>query len=184
MGRAKALLTAGGRTFVATAVELLRAGGCGAVLVVVADPRAGRDPAIEAAARAAAPDAVVDAPPGGEQIDSLRAGLRALDPGTAAALVLPVDHPLVAPETIHAIIAASQDGAGAVVRPTHGGRPGHPTLFPAAVWPRLMDHALPRGARSVLEAEDVDVVDVPVLDEGVLADIDTPEQYERWIGQG
>lgn len=174
MGRSKALLEVDGRSFLAACVRTLRDGGCAPVVVVVPP---GASAEIEEAGRAGA-RAVETAEPGGEQVDSLRRGLDALG-GEGAAVVLPVDHPLVRPATVRALVDAAAGAAGAVVRPTVGGEPGHPTLFPRSIWAALRDPSLPRGARSVVEA--ARTVDVPVDDPGVLADIDTPEAYRRFV---
>lgn len=175
MGRTKALLDLEGRTFLAAAVEALRGGGC-ATVVVVAAP----GPVVAAAERTGA-RVVVNEALDAEQVDSLRLGLTALE-DAGAALVLPVDHPLVRRDTIHGLVAAWREHPEAVVRPVHGGSPGHPTLFPRAAWAALADPSLPRGARSVVESESVRTVDLPVDDPGVLADIDTPAAYRRHLG--
>jgi CTP:molybdopterin cytidylyltransferase MocA len=168
----------GGRTFLDAAVESLRAGGCDPVVVV-----AGEDAVVDAA-RSAGAGTVRNEASSSEQIDSIRLGLGALGDGVTAAVVLPVDHPLVSPETVAALTGAHSSRTGAVIRPVHEGRAGHPTLFPRSVWTRLSDAALPRGARSVVEAPDIDTVDLPVDDPGVLADIDTPRDYHRHVGDG
>ena len=87
MGEPKALLNLNGRTFIETAIAALRDGGCDPVLAVVASHPAAR---LAAAAGAIA----VSGEPRGEQIDSLRRGLDAVE-GAAAVAVLPVDHPKV-----------------------------------------------------------------------------------------
>ena len=170
MGEPKPLLEIEGRTFLRATVETLREGGCRGVTVVVGSPDA-------ASAARSAGAAVVQGRPAGEQIDSLRAGLDVLPDDVDAVAVLPVDHPRVRPATVGTLIGAWRAEPAAIVRPVHGGRPGHPTLFPRRVWAALRDPDLPRGARSVVDAERV--VDVPVDDPGVLVDIDTPEAYER-----
>ncbi len=175
MGSPKPLLEVGDDTFLTAAVAALREGGCAQVVAVVGD-------AETAAAARKAGAAVVMGDPDAEQVDSLRAGLRALPPEATAALVLPVDHPLVRAPTVRALLAAAVRSPGAVIRPVHGGRPGHPTLFPRSLWPALADPALPEGARSVVDAPTTETVDVPVDDPGVLADIDTPAAYERHVG--
>lgn len=176
MGAPKPLLQVDGKTFLEAAVEALLGGGCGEVVVVVADPEvadaAGRLPVITT--HSPGPDA--------EQIDSLRLGLKSLTERSRAAVVLPVDHPLVAAETVARIIEVGRSHPDAVVRPTRGGAPGHPTLFPRSVWSRLSDPSLPMGARSVVESPDTRTVEVAVDDAGVLADIDTPAEYRRYVG--
>jgi len=184
MGEPKALLELGGRTFLQACVETLWDGGCSSVTAVIASPDA-------AFAARSAGASIAQGQPDGEQIDSLRSGLEELGDDVAAAVVLPVDHPRVRPATVATLLAAWREelesvgaaGRGAVeaavpiVRPVHDGRPGHPTLFPHRVWPRLQDTRLSDGARSVVESEQL--VDVPVDDPGILVDIDTPADLER-----
>lgn len=170
MGSSKALLDLDGRTFLRAAIEALRDGGCVPVIAVVA----GRGEAAEAE-RAGAGLTMGD--PHGEQRDSLVAGLDALGPSVDAAIVLPVDHPLVRPTTIRSLIHAASIVPDAIVRPTHAGRPGHPTLFPSATWPGLRDPTLSEGARSLVESSGTHTLDVAVDDPGILSDIDTPAEY-------
>lgn len=189
MGEPKALLDLNGRTFLACAVDALRRGGCSGVVVVVADAAV----ADAAAADATAADGAVasgmflrvvwNAEPGGEQLDSLLTGLKALPDEVAGAVVLPVDHPLVRPETVRALLDAGRSDPDAVIRPTLDGVPGHPTLFPRALWARFHDQSLPLGARSVVESPDTRTVDVAVRDRGILADIDTPAAYRRYVSE-
>jgi molybdenum cofactor cytidylyltransferase len=173
MGRPKALLALGDRSFLRAAVETLREGGCAEVVVVVASAE------IEAEARSAGARVVWNDATDSEQLDSVRIGLRAAGPRATAALVHPVDHPLVQPGTVRSLIAAHALHPEAIVRPAYDGRPGHPTLFPRPTWPALQEHSLPHGARSVAEDPATETMDVPVEDAGVLADIDTPEAYGR-----
>lgn len=172
MGEPKPLLEIDGRTFLQATVAALRDGGCRTVVAVVGSPNA-------AFAARSAEAAIAQGHPDGEQIDSLRSGLDGLeehDPDVDAAVVLPVDHPRVRPETVAALVDAWRSDPDAIVRPVHDGRPGHPTVFPRRTWPALRDPGLGHGARSVVESERT--VDVPVDDPGVLVDIDTPDQLE------
>ena len=91
MGRPKALLDAGGESFLERAVSTLTAGGCDEVIVVVNS----EDPEITGLVPRAGARLTFGGGVGTEQVESLRAGLRALPPGTDAVVALPVDHPLV-----------------------------------------------------------------------------------------
>lgn len=175
MGQAKPLLAVNGDSFLSRAVGALR-GGCGDVVVVTAG-----DPASATIVAAAGALLVENPDPDSEQLDSLRLALGRLAERARAAAVLPVDHPLVRPETVAALVARWRAHPHRIVRPVHDGRPGHPTIFPRSVWPALGGE-LPRGARSVVEDPAHATDDVAVDDPGVIADIDTPEAYARWIG--
>jgi CTP:molybdopterin cytidylyltransferase MocA/xanthine/CO dehydrogenase XdhC/CoxF family maturation factor len=176
MGWPKPLLPYGERSFLRAAVETLADGGCAMVVAVVASREA------EMEARSAGAAVVWNDATASEQVDSLRLGLGAAEDGVTGALVLPVDHPLVATATVEALLAAHAARPYAVVRPTRGGRPGHPTLFPRSAWPALRDTDLPDGARTLVEDPTTETLDVPVEDDGVLADVDTPSAYERYLG--
>jgi molybdenum cofactor cytidylyltransferase len=114
-------------------------------------------------------------------LSSLQCGLRAFRETPDAVFVWPVDHPLVERDTVVAMITAFQRTDAPVVVPTHGGRRGHPVLFAARVIPELLAADPSLGARSVVHAHD-DRLELPVPDPGVVADIDTPEDYARVFG--
>jgi molybdenum cofactor cytidylyltransferase len=65
------------------------------------------------------------------------------------------------------------------VQPTFEGVRGHPVLFARALFPELLEEALPEGARTVLRRYLGSRLLLPVDDPGILADIDTPEDYRR-----
>ncbi len=178
MGRSKALLRAGGVTFLDRAVHTLQAGGCDAVVVVLNR----RDPDVAALHESWGVDAAWAEAGGDEQIDSLRVGLRALPRTCEAAVVLPVDHPLVKPGTVRSLIETYRTRRAPVVRAVYQGRHGHPVLFSAATFDELLQRDLPDGARTVVRGHARDRVDVEVEDAGVLVDVDTPEDYERHFG--
>ena len=178
MGTPKPALEAGGATFVARAIDALRDGGCRDVLVVIGPD----DGTTGTAASQAGASVVVNTARDSEQIDSLRLGLRNLNPGALGAVVLPVDHPLVSAATVRAVVDAWERTRAPIVRPSHRGTPGHPTVFTVTVFDELLHDELPDGARTVVAAHEHDLVDVPVDDEGVVTDIDTPDDYRRALG--
>ncbi|UCF19675.1 MAG: nucleotidyltransferase family protein [Gemmatimonadota bacterium] len=178
MGRAKALLEGVGQTFLERAVGTLRAGGCEDVVVVFNDEEDELlAPAAQAGGRLARGAGVVS-----QQIDSLRSGVRALPPGAEAAVILPVDHPLVQPSTVALLVGAFRSSGAPIVRVVHSGRHGHPVLLSAALFDELLSSPLEEGARSLIRAHIGEVAEVEVDDPGVLIDVDTPEEYERYKG--
>jgi len=119
------------------------------------------------------------------QLSSLHEALDDLVPRAPRAIVMaPVDLPLVAPTTVRAVIEAWTRSGATVVRPSRGGRHGHPVLFDARVFPELRAADLAAGARPVVRAHAADLVDVPSDDPGAFDDIDTPEDYRRVFGVG
>lgn len=111
--------------------------------------------------------------PRAQQISSLRLGLAQLaNTPSVAALVWPVDHPLVTLESVLALIDAHQRTGAPIVLPVYEGRRGHPALFARETWRELMTVA-EGGARAVVHAHGAQVLEVAVSDPGVLRDIDT-----------
>jgi molybdenum cofactor cytidylyltransferase len=176
MGRPKAALRVpDGASFLERAARALRAAGCRRVLVVVN--------AELAAAAELDLEVVVNALPQSEQIDSVRLALQRLDDSTAAVLVLPVDLPLIAPETAVAVAASFREHAAPVVVPCHEGVAGHPILLARAVFAEILHGECAEGMRSVLLAHARDTRMVAVNDPGIVIDIDTPDDYVRHIVQ-
>ncbi|HUP00032.1 MAG TPA: nucleotidyltransferase family protein [Gemmatimonadota bacterium] len=180
MGSPKPLLDLGGETFLDHAVEVLRDGGCEPVVVVL--PASGKALDRERRIAAAAGAVVIENPnPGAEQIDSLRLALASLGSETAAAVVLPVDHPQAGPDVVAALIAAFRARGAPLVRPVHRGTPGHPVLFARRLWPELAEPDLVEGARDVVHRHHDEMEEVPVEEHGVTVDVNTPEEYEREV---
>lgn len=179
MGRPKALLRVGDETFVEHAVRVLQEGGCRGIYVVVNDPTA---EAVRLAEQAGASIVVNDAAQS-EPIDSIRLALSTIPEDTAWVAILPVDHPLVESRTVMRLIEAAHARGGAIVRPVHQGAPGHPGLYARRTFADFFRTDLEHGAHSVIEAYGDEVVDIPVEDPGVCADLNTPAELERWLGR-
>lgn len=176
MGAPKALMAVEGKSFLEHAVRVLREGGCEPVVVVLS---AAGEPRQRVLASAAGALVVENPDPGAEQIASLRLGLDLLGGEVAAAMVMPVDHPLTSRETVAALIAAFDARGAPIVRPVFQEQPGHPVLFARSVWPELAEPDLDEGAREILQRHHPDIENVPVDDHGVTVDIDTPADYAR-----
>lgn len=178
MGRSKALLDAGGRSFLAATVGALVAGGCDPVVVVV-----GPGQPDEARRAKAAGAAVLENPePGEGPVTSLRLALAVLGASVEGVAYLPVDHPRVRPETVAALVSALRDGEAPVVLPVFQGRRGHPALFRRTVFRDLADPDLQGGARTVVHAHLESAALLDVDDAGVVTDIDTPDAYRDAFG--
>ena len=186
MGRTKALLPLGssGETFLHRIIRVLREGGADAVVVVI-----GGD---AAAVRASLPRddvqiTAVENPRYEEgQLSSLLVGLAAVEQrydNVEAAMMTLVDLPLISEATVRAVREAFLANPGApLVRPRRGGRYGHPVIFNRSIFGELRRADPSKGAKPVVHAHAAEEVNVDVDDEGAFIDIDTPEDYERFIG--
>ncbi|MET7389575.1 nucleotidyltransferase family protein [Streptomyces sp. NPDC005385] len=169
-GRPKALLSHRGRPLVEHAVEVLRAGGCGSVHVVLGAQ------AKEVRERAALSGCVlVDNPDWEEGMgSSLRAGLGSLaDSGARAALVSLVDQPGIGPEAVARVLGA-YSSPRTLAAAAYDGERGHPVLFGAGHWAGIAETATgDRGARAYLKAHQDAITLVECGDVAQAFDIDT-----------
>jgi CTP:molybdopterin cytidylyltransferase MocA len=177
MGRPKALLRAGDRTFVRAILDTLRDGGVADAVVVI---RAG-DAAVEqeiAAARFGRP--VINPRADAGQLTSLIAGLDAVDArDVGAVLVTLVDVPLVSPDTVRTLCARATVSRASVIRAVHQGRHGHPVVFKRELFDALRRADPAVGAKEVVRAAAIENVEVD--DPAVVEDVDTPDDYARLI---
>jgi molybdenum cofactor cytidylyltransferase len=105
---------------------------------------------------------------------SLRAGLAATSRDVAGVFVFLGDMPLV-PYDIAGRLAAALEGGALAAAPACDGRRGHPALFTAALFSRLVALKGDVGARDILDGLGERLVLVETDDPGVLADVDRPE---------
>jgi molybdenum cofactor cytidylyltransferase len=183
MGRPKALLPdPDGRPFVARLVRTFAAAGITDVVIVAAGQRDAIAAALKADGFHVHPSIVTNPNPERGQLSSLLIGLDSVArPDLSAALVVPVDIPLVHASTVTQVVDTWKSARALIVRPAMGSRHGHPVLFDRAVFDELRAAPLSEGARAVVHAHAREVVDVPVTDEGCLIDVDTPADYDRLI---
>jgi CTP:molybdopterin cytidylyltransferase MocA len=114
------------------------------------------------------------------QLSSLIAGLEAVSGGADAVLLCLADHPFITTALIDELIEGHETTRLPIVVPVHGGRRGHPVLFAAPLFAELRAAPLDQGARIVVRAHAEEILEVVTDQAGILADVDTPEEYERW----
>ena len=180
MGRPKLLLPFGGSTVLGATVDALRRGGIGEMLVVVAP-----DDAALAAAAAALGAAVARNPdPERGMLSSIWAGLAALGGAAAVAergdwlAVCPGDLPRLAPATVAALLRAAAAGEALLVLPRRGAARGHPLLIHPRLAREIPDLDPAIGLRQLRWRHRERTVELEVDDPGVVADVDTPADYE------
>lgn len=106
---------------------------------------------------------------------SVAAGARAIE-GADATFVLLGDMPDVTAPVLQKLVAAWTESGAGLVAPTRGGQRGNPVLFAASHLPTLQACQGDAGARALLKERADEVHLVPMDDDAVLTDIDTPDQ--------
>ncbi len=183
MGRDKALLEIpGGGRFLSRLAGTFLDAGCSQVVAVVG-PGAMERAADAMAGEGLAVRFVLNPDPSRGQLSSLQAALSVLAAdGPPGLLVCPVDQPLVSAVTVRRLLDGWVRTGAAIVRPSQGGRHGHPVLFDARVLAELSATDPAVGARSIVRAHAHESCDVETDDAGAFEDIDTPADYLRVFG--
>ena len=173
MGHPKALLQFKGRTFLEHILAAIEAAGITSTTVVVGHHRREIDAALHL------PSVVFNPDYERGMSTSVQTGLRALPPGTEAAGIFLVDHPMIDAPTIRALAAELKPGT--IVLPAHEGRRGHPVFFSSDLFSEVLALTPEQGLNVVVRRDPLRIIEVPVRNPGVLRDIDTPEEFENLL---
>jgi molybdenum cofactor cytidylyltransferase len=170
MGTCKQLLLLEGKTVLARCLETLLRGGIDEVVVVVSPSG---DEVMKAALNY--PVRVVrNTQPDGDMAASIGTGRDALSTEVTGVVIALCDYPLVRAETIARLAEAHRQEPGNIIVPCHDGHRGHPPLLPRT----LLGH-LETTLRDLLRDNKELIHHLELPDDGVLIDMDTPEDYRR-----
>lgn len=114
--------------------------------------------------------------PRSDMAESVRLGLREIDAASTGVLVCLSDHPLVSSETVRILVKVHAEHPGRIIIPLNKGRRGHPTLFPRVI---IQDIFNDKTLRDVITDHAGVVRTVEVDDDGVVLDMDTPQEYDQ-----
>jgi CTP:molybdopterin cytidylyltransferase MocA len=177
MGRPKALLEVGAETFLEHALRVMREGGCRTLTLVLAC----EDGRIEGIARAHDARVLFNPDPESEQFVSIQLAVSSLPEDSIAAAILPVDCPLVTAAAIEALGRAAAQSRRPIVLPMYNGVGGHPVVVCRSYYEELLAARPAEGMRSLIIERGHQVEIVNLADPGVLIDIDTQQEYDRFI---
>ncbi len=114
---------------------------------------------------------------------SLRAGISALDQGSEAALIVLGDQPFIRSQTMDQVISAYRRDQAQIVIPSFQGTRGNPVLLDRSVFFEVMALEGDIGSRAIFGNHLEGIAKVEVEDEGILLDIDDPDDYDRLRGK-
>jgi len=172
MGSCKQLLPLGESTVIVRCLDALAAGGAGEIVVVVSEE--GQE--VAEAVRYFPASFVINTVVDGDMASSVRTGRDALTTAASGVIVFPGDYPLVSANTIARLIAGHAASPDSIIIPCHGGRRGHPLLFPRTILDELANDII---LRDLVRRDPQRIQLLDVADPGVLHDMDTPEDYQR-----
>jgi molybdenum cofactor cytidylyltransferase len=176
----KVLINVDGKPMARHAIDAARAAGADPVIVVT-----GHD--ADAVRRTLGGDvAYVHNPDYAQGLStSLRAGISAVPNSCDGALVALSDMPRIRPDHIRQIMRAHDPDEGHVICvPTWNGKRGNPVLWDRRFFDDFMALGGDVGAKHLI-VENADlVIEVPIDDDAVLMDVDSPAALEQLAAQG
>ncbi|ACU89647.1 DVU_1551 family NTP transferase [Desulfomicrobium baculatum] len=171
MGDFKPLMDLAGQTVLARCVRTFRDAGIAKIVVVIGHRASEVQVEVERFGVSTIHNPVFEQ----GMFSSVRAAVASLA-GLDAFFLLPVDIPLVRPATVDSLVQAYD---GRIAYPCFRGERGHPPLIPTRLIQAILGHDGKGGMKSLLEGHPS--LDVPVWDQGVLLDADTPDDFAALV---
>ena len=180
MGSIKQLLRIGNKTLLETVVDNLRSSRAGDIIVVLG----GSAEEILQQVQLQNARIVVNEAYREGMGTSLRMGISAVSPQAEAALVVLADQPFVLPGTIDHLIEQYCEHRPQIAIPMYRGFRGNPVLLDRSVFPELESLTGDIGCRAIFGAHTENILKVPLDDVGILLDVDTKADLERFLPGG
>jgi CTP:molybdopterin cytidylyltransferase MocA len=168
----KPLVKMGGKTIVEHVVEIFRSSGIDDIVVVAGHRFEELIPLVEAASC----NCVVNHNFHDGMFSSIQRGVQELKDRCDAFFLLPVDIPLVRPDTIqHLLDEFFRNPSALICYPEFQLRRGHPPLIHGNLIDPILAYDGQDGMRGLLSRYEDRAVNVPVNDPFIRMDVDTPE---------
>lgn len=177
MKRFKPLLSLGGSTVLEKAVHSFQNAGIKDIRVVVGHRANELSPVLDRLGV----QTIVNTNYSEGMFSSVTAGVKSLRPAVTGFFLLPVDNPIVNRDTLEMLQNAFFSTEFGIVYPIYQGMRGHPPLISNHYVKKVLDWNKPGGMRALLEQYEHDVIEVEVVDPGILLDMDTPEDYHQML---
>jgi molybdenum cofactor cytidylyltransferase len=179
MGRPKALLPLGGLPLIVRVIEpILSVGSIDSIIVVTGhhadqvmramdgcDVQFAHNPEYEK----------------GGMLSSVKTGVRAVQGQCDAFFLVLGDQPLVCAETYRDMMLECRFPLSRMIQPTFDDCHGHPVLLSSDTIDDIL--SLPPDATLKDYTHRIARLEIPVDDPGILADVDTPEDYDRAVAE-
>ena len=117
------------------------------------------------------------------QLISIQTGIRSIPKDREGVALFLVDHPLIQVDTVKFLMKKFFECRNKIVRPVYKERGGHPTIFPCSIFKEILELPQDQSMRKLFLTNER-VVNVSVLDEMVIQDFDTKEEYIELVRKG
>jgi len=179
MGRLKPLLPLGGSTVIEQTIKRFQDAGIPEIITVLGH----RFDEIVPVLKRNAVDWVVNSRYREGMLTSIQKGVGCLGSSTRAFFIMPVDIPLVRHSTVTDLMEMQAAYPSHVVYPVFDGKRGHPPLIPMQHATGILAWAGAGGLRKYLQTRSRASMDLQTADEGVLMDMDTPQDYAKILAR-
>ena len=181
MGRPKLLLPLGDSTVLGRLVDSLENGGVDRIILVI--PPDGDE--LQTWADRREIEVAVNPHPERGMLSTILCGLRRIHSPNRTSegslesplLISPSDLPGITSDTIRRLLEKLPCEQKLIV-PTYRGKRGHPLLIAPELIPELFELDPQIGLKQIRELHDV--LEMPVDDPGIVCDVDTPDDYDRF----
>jgi molybdenum cofactor cytidylyltransferase len=181
MGQPKALLAIKGKTFLRNIVDTMYKSGFEDVIIVLGS----ESEKIQNTISWFKGKIVINQDWKQGQLSSIITGLNNVDQTQySAALIWPVDHPCVSPKLLLELVKKFDKGSHKIIVPKYGERRGHPVIIAGSLFEEIKFAPKDIGMKSVIHSHPEEVCEVKTTDQGVITNVDTPEEYQKWVEKG
>lgn len=112
-----------------------------------------------------------------QMFDSVKIGIKSISDKCDRILIMPMDIPSIKRETYLDLL--SKDAP--IMRTKFGARCGHPIILDRSVVESFLNYNGENGLKGAILNCGIKPCDVSVQDEGILKDVDTPEDYKNLL---
>lgn len=169
MGRLKPLIKFGPQTFLETVIAHFQALKLEKILVVLGHHA---DDVIDTL-RLSEDLYVVNENYNLGQFTSFQKGVCNLAPEITGTFLALVDQPHIGPPILTEILQAFWQHPDKIILPTHNGARGHPPVFPAILFPEIVQASPSGTAASIIHTHASRIFELPIEDERILYNINT-----------
>ncbi|MFA5836463.1 MAG: nucleotidyltransferase family protein [Bellilinea sp.] len=182
MKQAKMTLSYKGSTVLGTVLTVLHSAGIDSLIVVIGGAKDGVEMTLSElpfeVIRAYNPEYEHT-----EMLDSLQIGMQHLPDETDAFLIALGDQPQIQGEVVQAILQEYTKTGNSLIIPSYRMRRGHPWMVGKVHWADLRDLHSGQTMRNFIQQYQKQIHYLVVDTQSILEDMDTPEDYQRAIGE-
>ncbi len=115
-------------------------------------------------------------------LSSVQCGLRAVEPA-ADYLICLGDQPRLSGGVVEQVLQARKQVGAGIIIPTANEKRGHPVLIRNAYRAEILGLPIDAGLNAVTRSHPEDTYELPVAEDAILTDMDTPADYQRELKQ-